>query len=72
MTPAPRRKPALDGPGPVRLADAIDPPEDPGPEPKRGPTLPAGFDRAVRGPTPRGFPPRSNPARQHRAATSHR
>ena len=53
MTPAPRRKPPLDGPGPVRLATPhppdvgpIDPPEDPRPEPKRGPTLPAGFDRA--------------------------
>src|SRR5271157_5829907 len=45
MTPAPRRKPAVDGPGPVRLADAIDPPEDPRPETKRGPTLPAGFGR---------------------------
>src|SRR5271157_1609347 len=45
MTPAPRRKPAVDGPGPVRLANAVDPPVDSRPEPKRGPTLPAGFGR---------------------------
>ncbi len=42
MTPAPRRKTAVDGPGPVRLADAIDAPEDPRPEPSR--TLPAGIE----------------------------
>ena len=48
----PRRKPPLDGPGPVRLAtphppgvSPIDPPEDRRSEPKRGPTLPAGFER---------------------------
>jgi hypothetical protein len=52
MTPAPRRKPPLDSPGPVRLAtphppgvSPIDPPEDRRSEPKRGPTLPAGFER---------------------------
>ena len=45
MTPAPRYKPAVNGPGRVRLADAIDPPEGPRPEPKCGPTLPAGFGR---------------------------
>ena len=45
MRPDSRRKPAVDGPGPVRLANAIDPPEDPRPEPKHGPTLPAGFER---------------------------
>ena len=44
MTPAPRRKPTLDGPGPVRLADAINLPEDLRPASKRGPTLPAGFE----------------------------
>ncbi len=44
MTPAPRRKTTLDGPGPLRLADAIDPPGDPRPEAKRGPTQPAGFE----------------------------
>ncbi len=43
MTPAPRRKAALSDPGPLRLADAVDPP-DPRPDAKRGPTLPAGFE----------------------------
>jgi len=38
MRPDSYRKPAVDGPGPVRLADAIDPPADPRPEarPQRG------------------------------------
>jgi len=31
MTPAPRHKPTLDGPGPIRLAGAIDRPDAPGP-----------------------------------------
>ena len=49
MTPAPRRKPAVDGPGPVRLADAIDhQPEAPAARPPggspRGRTPPAGFE----------------------------
>ena len=56
MTPAPRRKTAVDGPGPVRLADAIDPPEDPRPAAKRGPTLPAGFGRPPEAPTPTPWP----------------
>jgi predicted DNA-binding transcriptional regulator AlpA len=57
MTPAPRRKPAVGDPGPVRLATPhppdvgpIDPPEDPRPEAKRGPTLPAGFGRQPEAP----------------------
>jgi hypothetical protein len=56
MTPTPRRKPAVDCPGPVRQADAIDLPEDPRPEPKRGPTLPAGFGRPPESPTPTPWP----------------
>ena len=56
MTPAPRRKTAVDGPGPVRLADAIDPPEDPRPAAKRGPTLSAGFGRPPEAPTPTPWP----------------
>ncbi|MBV8126804.1 MAG: helix-turn-helix domain-containing protein [Planctomycetaceae bacterium] len=40
MTPAPRRKPAVYDPGPVKLADAIDPPE--ADRPKR--TLPTGIE----------------------------
>ena len=60
MTPFPRRKPTLDDPGPVRLADAIDPPEDPRPEPKRGPTLPAGFGRQPEAPAAK--PGRTLPA----------
>ncbi len=74
MTPAPRRKPTLGGPGPVRLArpqggsprhpldpplrgpGPIDPPEDPRPEAKRGPTLPAGFGRPPEAPTPTPCP----------------
>jgi len=44
MTPAPRRKSPLDGPGPVRLANASDPPEDPRPEAKPGRTLPASIE----------------------------
>jgi len=44
MRPDSRRRPAVDGPGPVRLADAVDPPEDPRPEARRGPTLPAGIE----------------------------
>jgi predicted DNA-binding transcriptional regulator AlpA len=43
MTPAPRRNPTLDGPGPVRLANAIDRP-DPRPEAKPGRTLPASIE----------------------------
>jgi predicted DNA-binding transcriptional regulator AlpA len=64
MTPAPRRKPAVYDPGPVRLAappdvGPIDPPEDPRPEPKRGPTLPAGFDPQPEAPArPQGGSPR--------------
>ena len=43
MTPAPRRKPAVYDPGPVRLADAIDrPPEAPAAKPGR--TLPASIE----------------------------
>ena len=43
MTPAPRRKPPLDGPGPVRLADAIDrQPEAPAVKPGR--TLPTSIE----------------------------
>ena len=61
MTPAPRRKPTLDDPGPVRLADAIDPPGDPRPEAKRGPTLPAGFAASPR-PRPPGPVERCPPA----------
>ncbi len=53
MRPDSRRKPAVDGPGPVRLATPHPPdvspidrqPEEPRPEPKRGPTVPAGFGR---------------------------
>ncbi len=57
MTPAHRRKPAVDGPGPLRLAqpqggpsrhppdvDPIDQPEDPRPETRPGRTLPAGIE----------------------------
>jgi len=40
MTPAPRRKPAVYDPGPVRLADAI----DRQPEAKPGRTLPASIE----------------------------
>ncbi|MGO8903934.1 MAG: helix-turn-helix transcriptional regulator [Isosphaeraceae bacterium] len=58
MTPAPRLKPAVDGPGPVGLANAVDPPEDPRPEAMRGPTLPAGFDRASEA-RPQGGSPRA-------------
>jgi len=67
MTPAPRRKPAVDGPGPVRLADAVDPPEDPRPEARpqrgspRGPTLPAGFGRQPEA-SPDAKPGRTLPA----------
>ena len=39
MTPAPRRKAALSDPGPLRLADAVDPPEA-----KPGRTLPASIE----------------------------
>ena len=43
MTPAPRRKPAVDDPGPVRLADAVDrQPEAPAVKPGR--TLPASIE----------------------------
>ncbi len=43
MTPAPRLKPAVDGPGPVRLADAVDrQPEAPAVKPGR--TLPASIE----------------------------
>ncbi len=45
MTPAPWPRPAAADPGPLRLADAIDLPEAPGPEavrPKR--TLPPGIE----------------------------
>ena len=43
MTPAPRRKPAVSDPGPVRLADAIDrQPEAPAAKPGR--TLPASIE----------------------------
>ena len=43
MTPAPRRKPAVYDPGPVRLADAIDrQPEAPAAKPGR--TLPASIE----------------------------
>ena len=42
MTPAPRRKPAVDGPGPVRLGNAIDPPEDPRPEARLQGVFPPG------------------------------
>src|SRR5271157_3464255 len=61
-TPAPRRKPAVYGPGPVRLANAINPPEDPRPEARpqrgspRGPTLPAGLGRPPKAPTPTPCP----------------
>ena len=45
MRPDSRRKPALDGPGPVRLADAIDrPPEAPVPSPP--PVTPGSGDAA--------------------------
>jgi predicted DNA-binding transcriptional regulator AlpA len=44
MRPDSLRKPAVEDPGPVRLADAIDPPEDPRPEVKPGRTLPAGIE----------------------------
>jgi len=44
MRPDSRRKPALADPGPLRLADAIDPPEDPRPEAKPGRTLPASIE----------------------------
>ena len=53
MTPAPRRKPAAGWPWPCQAGQSppgcepIDPPEDPRPEPKRGPTLPAGFERML-------------------------
>ncbi len=71
MTPAPSRKPAVNGPAPVRLAaphpsdvGPIGPPEDPRPEANRGPTLPTGFGRqpealAARAPgnSPRGRTP---------------
>ncbi len=63
MTPTPRRKPAVYDPGPVRLATPhpldvglIDPPEDPHPETKRSPTLPAGFGRPPEAPTPTPWP----------------
>ncbi len=62
MTPAPCRKPTLDGPGPVRLADDIDRhPEDPRPKANHGPTLPVGFDHqpeAPAGARPQGGFPR--------------
>ncbi len=57
MTPSPRCKPALADPGPVRLANPIDPPEYPRPDAKRDPTLPAGFDRQ-----PEARPGRTLPA----------
>ena len=60
MTPAPGRKPTLDGRGSLRLADAIDPPADPRPEAKRGPTRPAGFDRQPEAPAAK--PGRTLPA----------
>ncbi len=49
MTPTPRLKPAVDGPGPVRLADMIDrQPEAPAARPQagspRGRTLPASIE----------------------------
>ena len=47
MRPDPRHKPAVDGPGPVRLANAIDPPEDPRPEAKPGRALPAGIEPMI-------------------------
>jgi len=62
MSHAPRSKPAVAEPGRVRLADAIDPPEDPRPEARpqrgspRGPTLPAGFGRPPETPTPTPWP----------------
>ena len=43
MTPAPRRKPAVDDPGPVRLADAIDRQSE-APAAKPGRTLPASIE----------------------------
>ncbi len=45
MRPDSRLKPTVDGSGPVRLANVVNRPEDPPPEAKRGPTLPAGFER---------------------------
>ena len=44
MTPAPRRTARVADSGPLRLADAIDPPKNLRPEAKRGPTLPAGME----------------------------
>jgi len=49
LTPTPRLKPAVDGPGPVRLADMIDrQPEAPADRPQagspRGRTLPASIE----------------------------
>ena len=80
MTPSPRRKPAVDGPGPLRLATPhpqdvglIDPPEDSRPEARpqrgspRGPTLPAGFGRPPEAPTPTPWPN----AEQSNRRTSH-
>ena len=43
MTPAPRRNPTLDGPGPVRLANAIDRQSE-APAAKPGRTLPASIE----------------------------
>ena len=43
MTPAPRRKPALDGPGPLRLANAINRQSE-APAAKPGRTLPASIE----------------------------
>ncbi len=63
MRPDSRRKPAVYDPGPVRLATPhpsdvgpIDPPEDPRPEAKRGPTLPAGFGRPPEAPATTPWP----------------
>ncbi len=68
MRPDSRRKPALADPGPVRLATPhsadvgpIDPPADPRLEPKRGPTLTAGFGRQPEVP-PDAKPGRTLPA----------
>jgi len=44
MSHVPRFNPVMGDPGPLKLANAIDPPEDPRPENKRGPTLPAGME----------------------------
>ncbi len=44
MSHVPRPRPAVADPSPLRLADAIDPPEDPRPEAKPGRTLPASIE----------------------------